>query len=130
MAAADRLPLPNTPSSARIAWSANNRLGAVYSALHAFWTARSAAAGNARRDAYSAILHDDMMTTCFENDFTSTPDQLLELLLPIMASGENDFDGALEAAQEVMERFWSPERYLLGILPQPAELTVETGHQL
>ena len=50
------------------------------------------------------------MTTCFANDFTSTPDELLGLLLPTRASGSNDFDGALKAAQVAMERFWSAER--------------------
>jgi len=110
MAACDRLPLPNTPTSARIIRSANNRLGAVYSSLHAFWMARSAPAADARRDAYTAIFHDHYMTTCFANDFTSTPDQLLEFLLPTIADGDNDFDGALKAAQTMMERFWSPER--------------------
>ena len=110
MAACDRLPLPNTPTSARIIRSANNRLGAVYSSLHAFWMARSAAAGDSRRDAYTAIFHDYDTTTCFANDFTSTPDQLLEFLLLTIADGGTDFDGALKAAQTMMERFWSPGR--------------------
>jgi hypothetical protein len=110
MAMADRLPLSNTPITTRIAQYANNRLGAVYSSLHAFWSARSAAASGSRRDAYTAIFHDSIMTTCFANDFTSTPDQMLERLLPTIASGSNDFDGALKAAQVAVERFWSAER--------------------
>lgn len=110
MACTDRLPLPDTPSTTRIVQSANNRLGAVYSSLHAFWRARSAAAGNARRDAYSAIFHDTQVTTCFMNDLTSNPDQLLQHLLPIKPSNGNNFNVALKAAKRVMERFWNSER--------------------
>jgi len=110
MIATDRLPLPGTPMTTHIARYANNRLGAVYSSLHAFWTARSAVASSSRRDAYTAIFHDAIMTTCFANDFTSTPDQMLQRLLPTSAGGSNDFDGALKAAQAAMERFWSAER--------------------
>lgn len=112
----DRRPLPDTPSYDRIVQSANNRLGAVYSSLHAFWMARSrvVATGNAKRDAYSVIFHDQIMTTCFENNLESTPDQLLERLLPTSPSRGNSFDGALKAAKAMMERHWSSERSTSG----------------
>jgi len=60
MGTKDRRPLPGTPSTALISRHCTNRLGAVYSSLHAFWRSRDAAlsAGQAgtRRDAYSVIL--------------------------------------------------------------------------
>jgi len=39
----DRQPLTNGPEAARIRLHADNRLGAVFSALYSFWTARHAA---------------------------------------------------------------------------------------
>ncbi|TFY78519.1 hypothetical protein EWM64_g5492, partial [Hericium alpestre] len=39
----DRRPLPNAPATDRIACASNNRLGAVFSALYGFWSARHAA---------------------------------------------------------------------------------------
>lgn len=113
---ADRGPLPDTPSHALIVRTANNRLGAVYSSLHAFWMARerAAATGNARRDAYSVIFHDQTTTTCFANDLRSTPDQLLRRLLPTSPSLGNNFNAALGAAKAMMERHWSSERSTSG----------------
>jgi hypothetical protein len=43
MCSTDRQPLVVGPAAARIRQHANNRLGAVYSALYSFWTARHAA---------------------------------------------------------------------------------------
>lgn len=43
MCSTDRQPLVYGPAAARIRQRANNRLGAVYSALYGFWTARNAA---------------------------------------------------------------------------------------
>ena len=116
MSSSDRQPLANTPVSARISWSCNNRLGAVYSALYSFWAARHAAttvgqqAAPARRDAYSLILFDHTMTTCLSNDFTSSPDQLLDTVLAYRAGGGTNFTQALRTAQTVMERNFSTER--------------------
>ena len=44
MACADHKPLSDTPVTTRIQGHAPNRLGAVYSALYCFWSARHAAA--------------------------------------------------------------------------------------
>ena len=43
MSSTDRQPLAYGTAAARIRQRANNRLGAVYSALYGFWTARNAA---------------------------------------------------------------------------------------
>jgi hypothetical protein len=116
MGGADRRPLPGTPSTAIIAAASNNRLGAVYSALYSFWVARQAAIGHsagndARSDAYSVFLYDHNATpTSITNDFTLTPDQLLQELLPHKTRGGTDFEVALELAQSMMETHWSTQR--------------------
>jgi len=43
MCSTDRRPLANGPAAERIGFHADNRLGAVFSALYSFWTARHAA---------------------------------------------------------------------------------------
>jgi len=116
MAGTDRRPLADAPVTDLIRQHADNRLGAVYSALYSFWSARSAAvtagrrAAGARRDAYSVILFDKRTKNVLVNDFTSTPDQLLGFVLVEGPSFGTDFTAALEAAGAVMERNWSPER--------------------
>ena len=95
-----------------------DRLGAAYSALYAFWTARDAAltalAGRGgtppRRDAYSVVLFNERASIVVQNDFTATPDQLLERLLTSHASGGTSFDAALERAHWLLETCWSNER--------------------
>ena len=116
MGRTDRLPLAGTPTTARLALHHNNRLGAVYSSLYSFWTARTAAIVNGagaavhRRDAYSVILFDSDHAACVNNDFASSPDQLLTELLRYGAGGGTNYMGALSAAQVVMETNWSTER--------------------
>ena len=109
----DRQPLPNTPATARISAFANNRYGAVLSSLHSFWTARAAAIASsnaARRDAYSVILFDHQVDAPIVNDFASTPDQLLDVLLGFGTTGGTNFTLAIQQAQQVMEQNWSTER--------------------
>src|ERR1700761_9015755 len=45
----DRQPLTEGPAAERIQQRSNNRLGAVYSALYSFWSARHAAIGAGQR---------------------------------------------------------------------------------
>lgn len=118
MSSTDRRPLGNAPGTALITRQSNNRLGAVYSSLHAFWMSRntaltSAQAVAARRDAYSVILFDHVVLNCFTNDFTSSPDQLLNTVVPHQARGGTNYSAALSAAQVVMQQHWSTERYEL-----------------
>jgi hypothetical protein len=118
MSSSDRRPLPGTPATSLITQRSNNRLGAVYSSLNAFWVSRHAALNvtgsqapaAARRDAYSVILFDHHMTTCVENDFDSSPDQLLGCVLPHEARGGTDYTSALTITQSIMENHWSTER--------------------
>jgi len=102
--------------TSRISRSANNRLGAVYSALYSFWSARHAAVSGgrqtvgARRDAYSVILFNSATTSIMKNDFTSTPDQLLNAVLGHQADGGTNFVMALRTGGTIMEQNWSTDR--------------------
>jgi hypothetical protein len=119
----DRQPLANSAGLDRITPTANDRLGCVFSALYSFWLARQAAIdrnaqiGGARRDAYSLIFFNHEPATCIENDFASSPDELLTAALQYEADGGTDFTRALERAQHIMDSNWSAERYrtVLGI---------------
>ena len=118
----DIRPLPNTPASDRITQRCDNRFGAVLSSLYSFWSARAAAVAGpqaARRDSYSIILFDHAVENIVENDFTSSPDQLLNAAFRYQADGGTNFTIAIEQGKSVMERHWSTERcvgYLLIVL--------------
>ena len=120
MGLTDLRPLENSPSTARISPYNNNRLGAVYSSLHRFWVSRQAtlnAVGQnvavTRRDAYSTILFQSSTTTCISNDFTRSPDDLLDGIVSYRAGGGSNYTGALAAAQSLMVQHWSNERYAI-----------------
>ncbi|PCH41521.1 hypothetical protein WOLCODRAFT_100734 [Wolfiporia cocos MD-104 SS10] len=112
----DRRPLQDRPSTALITRRHNNRLGAAYSSLDAFWNARRSAVSDAgqgatiRRDAHTVLLFDDLLSECLVNDFTSTPEQLLDAVLQYTTGGGTNFTAAIRAAQTQMERHWSTER--------------------
>jgi hypothetical protein len=112
----DRRPLANAPATDRIRERADNRLGAVYSALYSFWSARHAAMASgqqtagARRDAYSVILFNAATDNVVVNDFTSSPDQLLDIVLSEQTEWGTNFSAAIQASQEVMVDNWSTER--------------------
>ena len=101
----DRKPLGDSPVSEMIRARMDNRLGAVYSALYSFWSARQAASG-LQRDANTVILHaGDTQSVC-ENDSTRSPSELLDLLLPNRPGGGNSFDKALKAADIAISKWW------------------------
>jgi len=131
MAGTDRRPLDDAPVTDLIRQHADNRLGAVYSALYSFWSARSVAvtagqrAAGARRDAYSVILFNKITKNVLVNDFTSTPEELLGFVLAEGPSYGTDFTAALEAAGAVMERNWNPERTPIMIFLSDGECAIE-----
>jgi hypothetical protein len=136
MASTDHQPLSDAPVTTRIRTHAPNRLGAVYSALYCFWSARHAAnttmeetlgarfystlhtflsivdqqTAVTRRDAYSVVLFNHLTKDALVNDLTSSPDQLLGALLGERADGGTDFSSALRAGEAIMVENWSPER--------------------
>jgi len=93
----------------------DNRLGAVYSSLFGFWTARDAAirasgANAQRRDSYSVVLFHHQPEIVVENDFSSTPQQLLNVLLRRDADGGTNFNGALQTSLSLMEKHWRTDQ--------------------
>jgi hypothetical protein len=116
MTLTDRQPLADAPAADLIRQHVDNRLGAVYSALYSFWSARNAAvtagqqAAGVRRDAYSLVLFDEAVKNVLVNDFTSTPDQLLASVLAEQPAVGTNFTAALGVAGAVMEQNWSTER--------------------
>jgi len=95
----------------------DNRLGAVYSSLYSFWMSRHSAGASGpsrqatpRRDAYSVVLFDDEIVNCVNNDFTSSPDELLDIVMEYGADGCTFYDLAIRTTEQVMRRYWSTER--------------------
>jgi hypothetical protein len=118
----DRGPLPDTPVTGLISQQCNNRMGAVYSALHSFWMSRQNALGVGvpRRDAYSTIFFNHNVTIAQENDFRSSPNELLRMALQHLPGGGTDFASALRSTQVVMQRCWSTERCDLRLRSAPS----------
>ncbi|QRV98718.1 E3 ubiquitin-protein ligase TRIP12 [Ceratobasidium sp. AG-Ba] len=114
MCSQDRRPLANTPITAQLTASCNNRYGAVLSALHGFWLSRESAASSsssqARQDAYSVITFDHNPVTRVTNDFTSTTNQLITQLSSQLGCGGTDFHKALCHARSLIESHWSSDR--------------------
>jgi len=105
----DKKPLENSPVYERIRARMDNRLGAVYSALYSFWSARQAAVG-LKRDANTVILHAQGTQSVCENDSKRSPSELLDLLLPNGPKGGNCFDVALKAADAAISKWWDDAR--------------------
>jgi hypothetical protein len=117
MSLTDRKPLPNSSGIHSIVRKANNRLGAVFSALYSFWIARQAAVdrnsslGGSRKDAYTLIFFNEKASpSSIQNDFSSSPDELLNAALDFNIDGGTDFTRALEKTEELMVSHWSTER--------------------
>ncbi|KAF8490260.1 hypothetical protein F5888DRAFT_1133448 [Russula emetica] len=79
----------------------------------------------ARRDAYSVLLFCQRTTNVLVNDFTRTPDQLLDTVLAEQPSGATDFSEALGEAQAIMEENWSTERTPVMIFLSDGECSLE-----
>jgi len=130
MADADHQPLADAPLADLIRQYVDNRLGAVYSALYRFWSARHAVVtagqreASARRDAYSVVLFDGRAKSVLVNDFIRTPEQLLDTVLAEQPSNGTDFTKALEAARTIMEQNWSTERTPMMIFLSDGECPV------
>ncbi|CAE6509851.1 unnamed protein product [Rhizoctonia solani] len=118
MRCTDQGPLQNTPITAALKSSCNNRYGAVMSALYTFWKSREApsnvspsqATSPPRADAYSIITFSETMTCRVSNDFSSTPEQLIRRLLPQKASLGTNFESAIKGAYAIIEQNWDSTR--------------------
>ena len=112
MASIDQRPMADTPVTAQIVQRHDNRLGAVYHALHSFWTARNAAFRDLvqRPDSYSLLLFDQDVYNVVSNDEDSTPEQLLQILLEYNAGWGTEYRGALNQARALIETHWDGHR--------------------
>ncbi|KAH8830110.1 hypothetical protein DL96DRAFT_1668099 [Flagelloscypha sp. PMI_526] len=134
MADRDRRPLQGTPVTAEITRVADNRLGAVYSSLFAFWSSRSAAINasgapaQARRDAYSVVFFDSGVSRSITNDFTSTPEELLQSLLQYTPRGWTNYNLAIQETTRVVRENWSTERSPVVVFLSDGECDVDDQH--
>lgn len=110
MSNVDRKPLQDTPATSEIARSHNNRLGAVYSSLSAFWNARQGSDRGPRRDAYSVVLFDNHIHHATSHDTVSNPEELLANVLRYRPGFGTNFGRALEGAHRRMTDQWDHER--------------------
>ncbi|KAL1696787.1 hypothetical protein GGG16DRAFT_43139 [Schizophyllum commune] len=129
MSLADRRPLANAPGYDLIRRHCDDRLGAVYSALHSFWIARDAAVSAtgpqaARRDAYSMLLFNSSVSTILANDFARSPDQLLQAVVGQTAGGGTNYTAALSATEALLRQHWSTERTPVVIFLSDGECSV------
>lgn len=82
----------------------DNRLGAVYQAVHEFIEDRSAEfPKGANLDKVSLVLFNHRAEVIFENRDMGNPDELLGLMLPKTPSGSTDYDVALEEASRILK---------------------------
>ncbi|KXN92377.1 hypothetical protein AN958_06995 [Leucoagaricus sp. SymC.cos] len=129
-------PLPATPVTPTIVRRHNDRLGAVYLALHGFWQSRQTALATqgsstqaqiapARRDAYSVLLFNHSVTRSFENDFQRTPETMLQSLLQYESDGGTNYEAAVLEIEGVMRRNWSNERSPVAIFLSDGECSIQ-----
>ena len=118
----DFRPLEDAPISQRIQAVADNRLGAIYSALYGFWSARAnaiATIGATRGDAYSVILSGQCPVVVLSGDLTMSPDDMLNSVLAYGPSGRLWPSDPLVAVESVMVQHWNVSRYAVRIDLQP-----------
>ncbi|KAB5588316.1 hypothetical protein CTheo_8242 [Ceratobasidium theobromae] len=108
----DRTPLRDTPVSALLRDSCNNRYGAVLSALYGFLRSREAiyTTSQPRQDAYTVVTFSKSPQTRVCNDFTSTTDQLIRQLAANSTSWGTNFNAALSHAQTLIQSNWSNDK--------------------
>ncbi|KAG8834731.1 hypothetical protein FRC17_007455 [Serendipita sp. 399] len=130
MTFSDHRPLPDTPATERIVRQADNRFGAVLSAVYNFWVARDTAtrggiAAGLRQDAYTVVFFDHVSTVACSNDVGSTPDDLLAMVPPnANYYGGTDFSTALQTIKKEMTDSWSTDRYPVVILLSDGECSI------
>jgi hypothetical protein len=104
------------PTAGKRILGVQRRLDTVYSALHnlSLWSGRNSGQEPTftRRDSYSIILFDGSPKTILANDVTSSPDQLLDIVLREQTGAGTDFASALYEAEDIMESSWSIERFV------------------
>ncbi|ORY42725.1 hypothetical protein BCR33DRAFT_680193 [Rhizoclosmatium globosum] len=112
MSSSSAKPLEGTPVTASLMRTHPNCLGAAYSACFSFWTTREAVYSTKnipRQDAYSVVLFDTGCVVPVENDFNSSPTELLSVLQNYFDCGGTDFARAMREVQNLIDRHWSDD---------------------
>lgn len=119
MSSSHRLPWTCCPllTPNRIQENADSRLKVVHLVLYSFWSVRhwhaSQQANCARRDACNIILFHISTKNAMITDFTSTPDQLLDIIRKDdHVEGDANFMVSLQASQAIIIDNWSTERFV------------------
>ncbi|KAG2051798.1 hypothetical protein BDR06DRAFT_1010094 [Suillus hirtellus] len=105
----DRQLLRNTLVSDRIIQPSNNRFGAVLSSLYTF----------------CVILFDRSVVDAVVNDFSSSPDQLLDAVLRHRTLKGTNFTAGIPRVQSLMEQHWSTERTPVVIFLSDGQCSIE-----
>ncbi|PKB98371.1 hypothetical protein RhiirA5_431468 [Rhizophagus irregularis] len=108
MIQSDRKPIKNTPIYNRLKEKHNNRLGAVYNAVHSFLHTRLQSTSNlaaARvQDTVSIILFNDKVIVPYENQSLEDADAMLNNLLQYSACGGTDYGIAIANAGQLIDK--------------------------
>ncbi|CAB4409761.1 unnamed protein product [Rhizophagus irregularis] len=114
MTQSDRKPIKNTPIYNRLKEKHNNRLGAVYNAVHSFLHTRLQSTSNlaaARvQDTVSIILFNNKVIVPYENQSLEDADAMLNNLLQYSACGGTDYDIAIANAGQLIDKCFDPKK--------------------
>ncbi|GBB87958.1 hypothetical protein RclHR1_14460001 [Rhizophagus clarus] len=112
MGQSDRKPIKNTPIYNRLREKHDNRLGAVYNAVHSFLHTRLQSISNPVairvQDTVSIILFNNQVIVPYENQSLTDADAMLNNLLQHSASGGTDYDLAITKAGQLIDTYFDP----------------------
>jgi len=107
----DMRPLMNTPVEALLRNRHNNRLGAVYNAVHQFITVRKGAVqGGECLDTISLILFNHSSEVIFANSNLGSFDNYLAMMLQHEPDGGTNFRVALDDAGRLLQQHHDPSK--------------------
>ncbi|CAG8727313.1 5341_t:CDS:10, partial [Gigaspora margarita] len=132
----DKKPLQNTPIYNTLIQTHNNRLGAVYNAVHSFLTTRFTSQ-NAQsttpntvatsRDTISLILFDHEVVVGIENEPLTNYNSFVNDMLQYSARGGTDFNKAIQKAGFLIDTHFDPTKTNVVIFCSDGECGVPDG---
>ncbi|CAG8493935.1 13962_t:CDS:10 [Dentiscutata erythropus] len=132
----DRRPLQNTPIYNTLTQTHNNRLGAVYNAVHSFLTTRFTTQNAlsttlntvaASRDTISLVLFDHEVVVGIENEPLSNHNSFINTMLQYNARGGTDFNKAIQKAGFLIEKHFDPTKTSVVIFCSDGECGIPDG---
>ncbi|CAG8501198.1 7794_t:CDS:10 [Ambispora gerdemannii] len=115
MSSEDCKPLHQRSTTSRLLRNHQNRLGAVYEAVHTFFRTRKNSGkatriGAVDRDITSLILFNSVATVVFENQSLSNIEELLNKMMKFTPTGNTSYYEGLKKASEIIEKYHDPKR--------------------